>query len=98
MRGGEAAAAGGAGRGTKETVLSCQEEMKTELSVTEHRLHGSNSFRLTVQPLCVQRFPPSFRSYTSPTFDLAHVPRMRRARRKKLKDEDGINDTASETE
>lgn len=88
----------GEGRGMKETGLSCQEEMKTELSVTEHRLHGSNSFRLTVQPLCVQRFPPSFRSYTSPTFDLAHVPGLRHTRCKKLKEEDDINDTASETE
>lgn len=45
----------------EETRLSCQKEMKTELSVTEHRLHGSNSFRFTVQPLSnVQRFPSTF--------------------------------------
>jgi len=44
----------------KETRLSCQKEMKTELSVTERRLHGSNSFRFSVQPLSVQRFPSTF--------------------------------------
>jgi len=47
-------------KGEEETRLPCQKEMKTELSVTERRLHGSNSFRFAVQPLSVQRFPSIF--------------------------------------
>lgn len=40
----------------EETRLSCQKEMKTELSVTERRLHGSNSFRFNCSTLIRPRF------------------------------------------
>lgn len=52
----------------EETRLSCQKEMKTELSVTERRLHGSNSFRFTVSTLIRPTF---FFHLSDPVLSLA---------------------------
>lgn len=87
----------------KETRLSCQKEMKTELSVTERRLHGSNSFRFSVQPLSVQRFPSTFLILSLPplpkSFDLTccspapHATYEVRAKEKILKKKERVKKT-----
>lgn len=47
----------------EETRLSCQKEMKTELSVTERCLHGSNSFRFNCSTLIRPRFSFHFSDF-----------------------------------